>query len=358
MQQVLFTIRLGSIELPVYGYGTMLFITFVATLWLKRRLGLREGIPPHVSERLALWIFVTGILGARATFVIQYHDRFASIGQIVAIWDGGLVFYGSVFGALIGYMIARATWLAKYNVSTWKMADVIAPCGALGLALGRIGCLLNGCCYGNVACPNCAEITFPMAAFPRQEMTARGYQTAAGFTVVPQNGKPYVDKVVAGSAAEGVVESGDRIVSVMLREPYPTEDYKDLDFAFTGKWPRGLNDVQMSVERGGKTVDLPAFAPRTIGLHPTQIYETISMSLMTFLLLSYYPYKRRDGLIMVVFMLGYAVHRFLNEMLRTDTDPVAFGMTLSQNISILIFVSGLMLGALALYRRPGPPLAA
>src|SRR6266446_4116005 len=145
----------------------------------------------------------------------------------------------------------------------------------------------------------------------------------------------------------------------MLREPYPTEDYKDLDFAFTGKWPRGLNDVQMSVERGGKTVDLPAFAPRTIGLHPTQIYETISMSLMTFLLLSYYPYKRRDGLIMVVFMLGYAVHRFLNEMLRTDTDPVAFGMTLSQNISILIFVSGLMLGALALSRPrfSRPPVA-
>jgi prolipoprotein diacylglyceryltransferase len=50
-------------------------------------------------------------------------------------------------------------------------------------------------------------------------------------------------------------------------------------------------------------------------------------------------------------MLGYAVHRFLNEMLRNDTDPVAFGMTLSQNGSVLVFVVGLLLG-LYLLRKP------
>jgi len=56
---------------------------------------------------------------------------------------------------------------------------------------------------------------------------------------------------------------------------------------------------------------------------------------------------------MILFMLGYSVHRFLNEMLRNDTDPVAFGMTLSQNGSILVFVAALAL-AWWRWRNPEP----
>jgi phosphatidylglycerol:prolipoprotein diacylglycerol transferase len=65
------------------------------------------------------------------------------------------------------------------------------------------------------------------------------------------------------------------------------------------------------------------------------------MALLFLLLTAYYPFRRRDGMVMVLFILGYSVHRFLNEMLRNDTPPVAFGMTLSQNGSILFFVIGL-----------------
>ena len=59
----------------------------------------------------------------------------------------------------------------------------------------------------------------------------------------------------------------------------------------------------------------------------------------------------RLGLGFCLLMLGYGVHRFLNEMLRTDTDPVAFGLTLSQNISIVILAAGVILG-IAVWRRP------
>ena len=89
----------------------------------------------------------------------------------------------------------------------------------------------------------------------------------------------------------------------------------------------------------GTKQTLPAAYPKTIGLHPTQIYESISMGLLLLVLLAYYPLKRHDGTVFILFMAAYAVHRFLNEMLRTDTDPVAFGMTLSQNGSILMLVA-------------------
>jgi len=70
-----------------------------------------------------------------------------------------------------------------------------------------------------------------------------------------------------------------------------------------------------------------------------------------FLLTAYYPFRRHDGEVMVLFIIGYAIHRFLNEMLRNDTDPVAFGMTLSQNGSILFLLVGLIL-AWMLWRKP------
>jgi phosphatidylglycerol---prolipoprotein diacylglyceryl transferase len=80
-------------------------------------------------------------------------------------------------------------------------------------------------------------------------------------------------------------------------------------------------------------------------LNPTQIYESVSMILLLFFLLSYYPFKKSDGSVMVLFMIGYGVHRFLNVMLRTDTDPVAFNMTLSQNISILVLIGAVAIAA-------------
>ena len=76
-------------------------------------------------------------------------------------------------------------------------------------------------------------------------------------------------------------------------------------------------------------VDLPAFTPRTVGLYPTQLYETVSMGLLILLLLAYYPYRRHDGQLMVVLMVGYAVHRFINESLRIEPTLGGTPLTLS-----------------------------
>jgi prolipoprotein diacylglyceryltransferase len=116
-------------------------------------------------------------------------------------------------------------------------------------------------------------------------------------------------------------------------------------------WPRGETKLALTVVRDGKTKDLSSFRPWTLHLHPTQIYESISMLLLFFLLTAYHPFRRRDGEVMVIFMVGYAIHRFLNEMLRNDTDPVAFGMTLSQNGSILFLAIASILAGF-LWRKP------
>jgi phosphatidylglycerol---prolipoprotein diacylglyceryl transferase len=319
-------------------------------------LAKREGIEPKHVQDLAIWLFIGGIVGARITFMIQYHDQFSSLWDFFRIWDGGLVFYGGAIGGAAGYFFAYLFVLRKHNISSWKMADVIAPCAALGLSLGRLGCLLNGCCYGNAACAECPALHFPLSSPPRFEMTRRGYQTAAGFTLDPQKPRT-VGAVEPGSAADlAGLRPGDVILKINGEDVGSNPDITyDLSWS---KWPRGKNDLLLSVHhQDGIDAELD-FSPWTIGLHPTQLYETISMGLLAFLLLSLYPFKRHDGILMVIAMLAYAVHRFLNEMLRTDTEPVAFNLTLSQNISIVVFAAGLLLGLIVLSRRvPGSPPA-
>jgi len=227
--------------------------------------------------------------------------------------------------------------------------------------------LLNGCCYGNVACPDCPALHFPLSAPPRYHLVAKGYQTAAGFTL-KESERLAIAQVEPGSAAEQAgLKPGDVIRQINGNKV--ANDDVLASYLGQEEWPRGKNDLTLTIQRpdggGGpavaKEITLPAFAPKTIGLHPTQVYETISMGLLLAVMLLYWPFRRRDGELMVIFMLGYAVHRFLNEMLRDDTAPVFAGMTLSENGSILVFIAGLaLLGWLLCrprqYRLSGDPI--
>ena len=73
--------------------------------------------------------------------------------QFFKIWDGGIVFYGSAIGELIAGIIARRRFLSRFNISMFTLADVVAPSIAIGLCLGRVGCFLNGCCWGTSPVP-------------------------------------------------------------------------------------------------------------------------------------------------------------------------------------------------------------
>lgn len=366
MRQVLFYLPFG---IPVYGYGMMLFLAFVLCSWLAGRLARREGIDPKVLPDLGIWLFVTGILGARVTFVLQDWSAFAAEPvRMFYLWDGGLVLYGSIIGGAIGYLLAYRRFLAPAHISSWKMADVLAPCIALGVGLGRVGCLLTGCCYGNVAGASCPAIEFPLPSAPTQDMARLGYQTLAGFTVNDdlkvQQVEPASPAAQAGlrpgdviTAINNVDVSADKVEKAKDGQKRRISRYGLLSAGLTGAWPAGVRQLHLKVRRGDQPIELPPFLPESLPLHPTQIYETISMGLLLFLLLSFYPYKKHDGAVMVLLMLGYGLHRFLNEMLRIDNPPELLGLTFSQEVSLLVLAGGAVLAYFVFTRRPAPPPA-
>lgn len=150
--------QLGSFT--VHWYGVMMALAFVFGLWTASRRGLRDGIAPEKVLDIGPWLIIGTILGARTLHVITYwKEEFANqpLREIFMVQHGGLVFYGG----LIGASLACILYVRLKKVPLWKMADILAPSIALGYVFGRMGCLLNGCCYGK-ACEMPWAIRYPV----------------------------------------------------------------------------------------------------------------------------------------------------------------------------------------------------
>ena len=155
MQKIVF--HLGNFT--IYWYGVLVALGLLAGLWTASRRAPLSGIRSETVIDLGPWLIVGTIMGARALFVLTYwREDFAGqpLWQIFNIRGGGLVFYGG----LIGASLACILYVRIKKLPLWKIADVLAPSIALGHSFGRIGCLMNGCCYGR-ACELPWAIHFP-----------------------------------------------------------------------------------------------------------------------------------------------------------------------------------------------------
>lgn len=134
----------------VYSYGLMMAVGFILFLAYVRRAAREEGLDPEALTNTAFAALVGGILGARALFVALDWSYFASRpGEILMLNRGGLVWYGGFAGGL-----AAAFFHARHRrMSVPRVFDVCLPPLALAQAVGRVGCFLNGCCYGFEAAP-------------------------------------------------------------------------------------------------------------------------------------------------------------------------------------------------------------
>lgn len=354
---------LESRGFPIRGFGVKVLLAVVAgtslLLWRARRLG----VDLDLVFSLAFWMCLPGVLGARAFYVIEYwreqywpaHEQGlgALLVEVINVTKGGLVVYGAFLGGVLGLLL----FVRKYRQPLLALADLIAPCIVFGLALGRIGCLLNGCCFGST-CELPWAITFPKGDWPYspayQSQVERGQMYGIELSG-DSKAAPVLRSVDPKSPAgqEGLLP-GDRLQSVGGRQVNTAGDAQRI------LWRLFHEQSPVVLQAAGRSpVTLPAIPipPRSLPVHPTQIYSSINAFLLCLLLLAYEPFSRRDGELFALVLSVYPIARFLLEMIRTDESPVFAGLTISQNISLLLLVCGTGLWLYILRQPPGKAFA-
>lgn len=129
----------------LYSYGIFVAAAFFIGIFWAIRRGARAGLPGLPLFEAGIYGGAACIIGARLLYVLvewPYYSR--NPGEILRLWDGGLILYGGYAAALLFALF----FLRLARLPLWKSLDAYAPVLALGLAIGRLGCFCNGCCYG------------------------------------------------------------------------------------------------------------------------------------------------------------------------------------------------------------------
>ncbi|HMP01864.1 MAG TPA: prolipoprotein diacylglyceryl transferase [Gemmatales bacterium] len=368
MQQVLFEIPLpfGDARLPIFGFGMMLLVSILLAGWVAQRRAQQVGIDPDIFWDLGTWFILGGLVGCRLTALLL-EERPAGFWdgalQFFKIWEGGMVFYGLIPGAAVAYLWVYWRILRPKGIRSMLLGDVVAPSLALGLALGRIGCLLNGCCYGDMvdptAVPAWQTITFPGNSYPQRRLVEEGWQLGYGFILAeaelpPQRLAPdprevqYVDPRAPAAAAG--LKPGDVIVAVNGKA---VGSLGELHLAL--RMARAGQPLDVQVRRAGGTepVSLTFDMPRSLPVHPSQIFSAIDATLLFVLAWLFFPVRRREGQVLALVMFVHGFSRFFLEQLRLDNPPFALGLTVSQLISLgLIGAGAALFGYLVWRGRP------
>ncbi len=145
MYPILFSCNLGGLSIVVTSYAALMDLAILVGLVLIAFEARRVGFPLERLLDLALVVVVVGVIGARLYYVVgKWNDYAADPLRALNFGEGGLVYHGGLFaGLLAAYVYAR--W---QRLSFLSLCDLLAPALALGESIARVGCLLNGCCYG------------------------------------------------------------------------------------------------------------------------------------------------------------------------------------------------------------------
>jgi phosphatidylglycerol:prolipoprotein diacylglycerol transferase len=347
--------------LPIRGYGVMLFLGVTSGTALTVWRGYRMGLDPDMVMTLVFWGVVPGIIGARTYYVVEYwHDFWTlgptpwqtfldTLGKIVNITEGGLVVYGSLAGGLIGF----AVYVLRKRLPLWATLDLVAPGMLLGLVLGRIGCLMNGCCFGG-PCDLPWAVTFPIGSPAYVREVQEGDIFVHGLKVVGLRGvPPAIHAVEPGSPAERHGLRAGLVIRSINGIPVSTiEGAQKLLVEAHEAGDELVVNTTASPHEARWTITPPL--ARSHPIHPTQLYDAVSALVLCLFLLAYDPFARRDGYLIALLLTLYPMCRFLLECIRTDEPPVlGTPFHTGQVVSLLALAAAAGLWFHLLRRPPG-----
>ena len=257
--------------LHVEWYPALMLLGFFFGWLLIRKRARHVGIEPRHVDNLILLLLIFCLMGARLAARLFYAPQISFIDAFKIWRGGGLVFYGGfIAGVITTLAYARAN-----KISLAAFADVCAPGVAVGLAFGRLGCFMAGCCFGDI----CSDHL--LALDPTKEFQVQ---------TIPALSPTWIG----------------------VRFPQKSD-----------AWDQHL-----------KLGLIGPSAPRSLPVHPVQIYEALIAAAIAVWL-----HRRKAlfaGEISLRFLAAYSTARFVIEFFRGDNKPIYWGMTISQVTSLLL----------------------
>ncbi|MDR2578356.1 MAG: prolipoprotein diacylglyceryl transferase [Chitinispirillales bacterium] len=139
---------------PVPSYGTMLALSFLIGIFTAMHLAKKRGLNPDAISDLGLYVIISAIIGARLYYVMtHFHEFRGDLLSIVNPFQGGSVGISGLvmYGGFIAAIITATLFFKIKKLPPLAYLDVCSPSVGIGIALTRVGCFLNGCCYGAAA---------------------------------------------------------------------------------------------------------------------------------------------------------------------------------------------------------------
>lgn len=338
--------------LPIRGYGVLVLIGLLSGIGITIHRGRSLGISPDLIISLGFWMMLGGVAGARIFYVVQKWDEFSdkALGdRLVAIFkltEGGLVIYGGMIGGVVAAMV----FCYRHRQPIRAIGDLVAPAFLIGLAFGRIGCLMNGCCFGGICTASLPTIQFPQGSGPYLVQLASGKLLGLELSANPSSSEAAtITHVTPGSVAAGAgLQEGSKVENI--REFYEPFDPKSDPAAP----PKITADVRVDNRiLSFNSSQLPA---RSLPVHPSQIYAAINAALLSWLVWCIQPLVRRDGMTFLIAVLLSASSRFLEEGIRSDEGgQLGTSLSIAQWISLIAIMVTV---ALILILRKTPPFRA
>ena len=303
--------RIPFTPLTVKSYGLMLVIGFLAAVHIIRKLSRNITPDPQMITNASLYSLIAGVVGARIFYVIHYYDSFKdNLVRVFAIWEGGLELLGGVLAAILVIVL----YLRYHKLPIRQYLDILVIGLMLALVFGRIGCFLNGCCFGKPAELPWA-VSFPYGSY--------AYTSQVDPNPLRDRPSPQL-KLPADFFDASILKPFDKL----------TAEQKEM---------------------------VTAGPYRCLPVHPTELYSSADAAILTILLYLFWrraqnaqqshkpkPFIKPGGTFALMFIL-YGFVRFFEEFFRDD-NPFEYdwwtiykGGTISQNIAIYMFVFGVIL---------------
>lgn len=313
---------------PAEAYSTVIDLIVLAVLGLAIafRSKLSKQLANKVVENAGLWfLYVLG--GGRVVLSLLMGSGFTGVTDMLG---GGLVFYGG----LIGAALASVWYCIRNDIQFMRLADLAIPTVSLGQAFGRLGCFSAGCCWGKTASPDAPfQVHFPGAHSTKTLVGTTSDTASLAWSSMADDTRYVVEKT--GEVFQQMVPDAVQI----------------------SQWVREHD--------------------HTLGLHPTQLYESFGQMVMFALLLTARRWRKFHGQIFGLWLMGYAILRTSVELFRGDRergtlngllksngldalasvvpDTAWYNISISQFISLVMFSLGAFILVSGLRSRAAQP---